>query len=787
MSSTTTTATINVPELISACIECAERAGEVIREVALDGQLMAVDKAQHGRESDTDAATAATTTTTTTTTTTNTLSAEAAAAADDPQTVADRRAQHLIIESLRKGFPGLNIVGEEEGLLLTPSDPDLSRPPQRTHPSVDATAFPADLKAAPTEDVCVWVDPLDATREFTRGQYECVTTLIGITFRAEPLAGIISEPFYSAKGRQAEQEGRGDDDGVRGHVTWGCVGVGAFGVQPLTAEEVEVRATSGPGLWLAATAVDREKPSLTNAISCLAPAGQYRAGGSGNKLLRVIEGKCDVYLQPGPGTYRWDICAGAAILAAMGGGVTDRNGKSYSFVPGPHHTLANTGGILGFRDTSSCLAVSQISSVTSDTADIMRGVDGTPLTLEWLRQALLEGGFQSATEILSFDAPSAFAVRQRHSSVARVLLRAPPQAHKRSECEAEEGKKLAGEMPKSLLLKRCVVRDLPPRPPAKLLIDVTSYHNEAAFYRNCAAAMIAADVRVPRPYHVSGSLDTATPDNSGFLTLVESLHDLRQAAASGQTAAELRISLTLLARWHAAAWGDTKWAKRVNDAKLWSTGGYWHARHRERVNPGEGERMLGVYTAFIERMRGCEDPAFAEGGVAASLGQRISAAAAEVSSELYAVPPSEMTLVHGDFKSANIFFDDVCGTAAVIDFQWTGPGVGAGDVVYLFTTSASPEALPELPSLLDHYYTELTKNLARTGRPTYSRERFDRHIALSTVDYGRMCAGYFLKNVSPDYMQAGRENFNRGIYMRYTKCLAAFLKRISAALDVLGM
>ena len=42
---------------------------------------------------------------------------------------------------------------------------------------------------------CTWVDPLDGTKDFVRGDLEHVTTMIGITVNEKPHVGIISQPF----------------------------------------------------------------------------------------------------------------------------------------------------------------------------------------------------------------------------------------------------------------------------------------------------------------------------------------------------------------------------------------------------------------------------------------------------------------------------------------------------------------------------------------------------------------------------------------------------------------
>jgi fructose-1,6-bisphosphatase/inositol monophosphatase family enzyme len=45
--------------------------------------------------------------------------------------------------------------------------------------------------------VTVWVDPLDATNAFVRGEIEFVTCLVGISINGVARAGIIHQPFLS--------------------------------------------------------------------------------------------------------------------------------------------------------------------------------------------------------------------------------------------------------------------------------------------------------------------------------------------------------------------------------------------------------------------------------------------------------------------------------------------------------------------------------------------------------------------------------------------------------------
>jgi 3'(2'), 5'-bisphosphate nucleotidase len=54
-------------------------------------------------------------------------------------------------------------------------------------------------------------------------------------------------------------------------------------------------------------------------------------GGSGHKVLLLIEGEAHAYVFPSPGCKKWDTCAPEAILHALGGKMTDIKGNFYEY------------------------------------------------------------------------------------------------------------------------------------------------------------------------------------------------------------------------------------------------------------------------------------------------------------------------------------------------------------------------------------------------------------------------------------------------------------------------
>lgn len=69
------------------------------------------------------------------------------------------------------------------------------------------------------------------------------------------------------------------------------------------------------------------------------------------------------------------------------------------------------------------------------------------------------------------------------------------------------------------------------------------------------------------------------------------------------------------------------------------------------------------------------------------------------------------TLVHGDAMPANFCFSQN-GSAAALDFQYTGEGCGMKDVIYLMSSSLTDEKLFKNDSIiLDRYFQFLEQSI----------------------------------------------------------------------------
>ncbi|KAI3383989.1 hypothetical protein SNEBB_001779 [Seison nebaliae] len=279
--------------LLALSVNAVKRSSELVRDVMISGNLKIVEKG-----------------------------------IKDYQTEADRLAQQCIMASILKSFNKVNIRGEEDldvdynkiddRLICTSKDEDILK-----------ENCPKNLLELNEEDIHIWVDPLDATREFTTGEYEAVTILVGMAYNERPIAGIICQPFFN--------------EGKTSRTLWSIVGGKTVGLNPLPR-------TKEKDSELILTQTKSHQSEITNLCKeAIAPTKTLSMGGAGNKGLSVLEGKADVYVHACIGTKRWDTCAIEAFTMALGGKMTDLEGKLYSYstkIDNAH----NLGGVLFCRD-----------------------------------------------------------------------------------------------------------------------------------------------------------------------------------------------------------------------------------------------------------------------------------------------------------------------------------------------------------------------------------------------------------------------------------------------------
>ena len=212
-------------------------------------------------------------------------------------TIADRRAEEIILARLAAAYPDIPVLAEEEAAA-------------GRIPILGARFF------------CV--DPLDGTRGFVERNGE-FTVNIALVEAGVPVAGVIYAPDSHA-------------------LYYGAKSEGAFrSIGPETAAPIRTRPRPTTGL----TAVASRSHAAHGSVSKLThlPVAAFVPSSSSLKFCLVAEGSADVYPRHGT-TMEWDTAAGQAIVEAAGGRVTAldgakevgplRYGKSEAGFANPH-------------------------------------------------------------------------------------------------------------------------------------------------------------------------------------------------------------------------------------------------------------------------------------------------------------------------------------------------------------------------------------------------------------------------------------------------------------------
>lgn len=195
---------------------------------------------------------------------------------DSPVTIADEAADALISAGLRKAFPDVALVTEEQA---------------QSH-SLKAESF-------------LIVDPLDGTKEFInrRGDF---TVNIAYVENGVPVRGVVYAP---AKGRFFITDASGQSYEELGSFDKETVG---------EMERISVSTPDNGALMIVASKSHRDQATedYINKYS----VKDSKSAGSSLKFCLVATGEADLYPRVGR-TMEWDTAAGHAVLAGAGGDV----------------------------------------------------------------------------------------------------------------------------------------------------------------------------------------------------------------------------------------------------------------------------------------------------------------------------------------------------------------------------------------------------------------------------------------------------------------------------------
>ena len=223
-------------------------------------------------------------------------------------TVADVRAQRVIVAGLREAFPTIAITGEEPDDDPTIISPPTDRPSTLPPNPLDLSSLPPTL-TLPLSSLRVYVDPLDGTAEFVNGTVQNSTVLIGIAVDGAPYAGVIARPFHAT-----------------------CPVVAAVASLSLTFGLPSLPPPSPPFRLATSSSVTSPPLVAINALLSSPPLSMSLSPrpACGTKALSLLEGECDLSVLSLKCSL-WDTCATSALIIAAGGAVTDLSGSPIEY------------------------------------------------------------------------------------------------------------------------------------------------------------------------------------------------------------------------------------------------------------------------------------------------------------------------------------------------------------------------------------------------------------------------------------------------------------------------
>ena len=161
------------------------------------------------------------------------------------------------------------------------------------------------------------------------------------------------------------------------------------------------------------------------------------------------------------------------------------------------------------------------------------------------------------------------------------------------------------------------------------------------------------------------------------------------------------------------------------------------------------------------------------------------------------------TLIHGDPKAANLFVRELPAAGGggrgsvevgLIDFQWSGFGLGATDVAHHLCGALDPTVLDEPgaeAALLDHYHGALCAALVRYGAAAtrdeaaaalLPRETLQGQYEQAVLDMGRLVFAYQWSRA--DFAKADAPNKNA--YNKNARSATWLVRRVDELLRARG-
>uniref|UniRef100_A0AC35TRK4 Inositol monophosphatase 3 n=1 Tax=Rhabditophanes sp. KR3021 TaxID=114890 RepID=A0AC35TRK4_9BILA len=242
-------------------------------------------------------------------------------------TDADVNSNAIMVKILTR-LPNIKIISEEKEPSATGFNPDKYenlRKPLWESMKEALNQMPEDQ--FDVSKLNVWIDPLDATQEYTEGLNEYVTTMGCVTYNGEPIFGVIYRPFFN--------------ETIIGY----SFGDTKFGARKVYNGKITVETWSDAPKRVV---VSRSHAGDVKKLVENALGSDYTvepAGGAGYKVLRLLNGTASHYIHSTT-IKKWDTCAGHALLKSVGGDILTFDGSPIEYTVNSEEDVYSRKGLV---------------------------------------------------------------------------------------------------------------------------------------------------------------------------------------------------------------------------------------------------------------------------------------------------------------------------------------------------------------------------------------------------------------------------------------------------------
>lgn len=234
---------------------------------------------------------------------------------DELLTQGDLKSHQMMVLQVSAKFPGLKIISEEKD---APESDGYFLP----FGELQDLLYADDIHNLPSsqvnmENIVIWIDPLDATQEYTENLTQFVTTMACVAVNGVATIGVIHEPFTGET-----------------YWAWKDYGLSDSLEDIIINYRDKVRKKSSKLRFIVSRSHAGDIKREINKVY-KKDYDMISAGGSGYKIIQLIKGNADAYIHK-TAIKKWDICAPNALInsipeAPISSAMTDLEGNSINY------------------------------------------------------------------------------------------------------------------------------------------------------------------------------------------------------------------------------------------------------------------------------------------------------------------------------------------------------------------------------------------------------------------------------------------------------------------------